>query len=91
MTEKMLENRIRKLQELEEEKKWLEKQIEAVKTEIKVDMDKKGLEEQRAGEHIIRFVTVVTSRFDSKAFKSRHEGLYKKYMKAAECRRFTIA
>ena len=40
MTEKMLENRIRKLQELEEEKKQLEKQIEAVKTEIKADMDK---------------------------------------------------
>ena len=42
MTEKMLENRIRKLQELEEEKKQLEKQIEAVKTEIKAVMDKKG-------------------------------------------------
>lgn len=91
MTERMLENRIRKLKELEEQKKQLEKQIEAVKDEIKADMDRKGLEEQRTGEHIIRFATVVINRFDSKAFKNGHESLYKKYIKATECRRFTIA
>ena len=91
MTERMLENRIKKLQVLEEEKKQLEKQIEAVKAEIKSDMDNKGLEERKAGEHIIRFVTIISNRFDSKAFKDRHEKLYKEYMKATESRRFTIA
>ena len=64
MTERMLENRIKKLQVLEEEKKQLEKQIEAVKAEIKADMDNKGLEERKAGEHIIRFVTIISNRFD---------------------------
>lgn len=91
MTERMLENRIRKLKDLEDKKKQIEKEIESVKDEIKQDMDAKGLEEQTAGEHIIRFVTVISSRFDSKSFKDGHAGLYKKYMRAIECRRFTIA
>lgn len=91
MTERMLENRIRKLQALEAEKKQIEKQIEDVKAEIKADMNNKGLEERRTGEHVIRFVTIVSNRFDSKAFKERHEKLYKEYMTATESRRFTIA
>jgi len=39
----------------------------------------------------LRYKTVVSSRFDSKAFKATHEELYKQYSKPTECRRFSVA
>lgn len=91
MTERMISNRLRKLKELENRKTELEKQIEALKEEIKQDMSDKGLEEQKVGDCTIRFMTIVTNRFDSKAFKKDHLELYNRYIKAAESKRFTIA
>lgn len=90
MTERMLSNRLRKLQELEAMQKELEKQIEEVKAEIRADMESKGLQEQRCGEYVLRFATIVSNRFDSKSFRADHERLYKSYLKPSEYRRFTI-
>lgn len=45
MTERMIENRIKKLQEIEAQQKELEAQAEALKAEIKADMESKGVDE----------------------------------------------
>ena len=91
MTERMLQNRVKKLKELERQQKELEGQIEALKEETKADMEAKGVEQQTAGDFLIRWTTVLTSRFDSKAFQKEHESLYKQYLKQATSRRFSIA
>lgn len=91
MTERMISNRIRKLKELENQRAKLDKQIEALKDEIKEDMDSKGLEEQKVGDYMIRFITVVTSRFDSSKLKKEHADLYSRYLKETSSRRFTVA
>ena len=91
MTERMLQNRVRKLKALEEQQKELESQIEALKAEIKADMEEKGLEQQKAGDFLIRWTTVLSSRFDSKAFQKEHESLYSQYLKQTASRRFSIA
>ena len=80
MTERMIVNRVRKLKELE-----------AQQTEIKADMQRKELEEQRAGDYMVRFTTVISNRFDGKAFKADHAKLYDQYMRTTESRRFSIA
>lgn len=90
MTERMISNRIRKLKELENERGELDKQIEALKDEIKEDMDSKGLEEQQVGDYVVRFVTVVTNRFDSSRLKKEHAELYSRYLKETSCRRFSV-
>lgn len=90
MGTKAIENRVRKLQELEQMKKELDKQIEALKDEIKEDMDSKGLEEQRVGDYMVRFITVVTNRFDSSRLKKDNADLYSRYLKETSCRRFTV-
>lgn len=90
MGTKAIENRVRKLQELEQMKKELDKQIEALKDEIKEDMDSKGLEEQKVGDYMVRFITVVTSRFDSSRLKKDNADLYSRYLKETSCRRFTV-
>ncbi|MEE0202003.1 MAG: hypothetical protein U0I51_15860 [Muricomes sp.] len=91
MTERMIVNRVRKLKELEAQQKEIEEQIEALKAEIKADMQRKNLEEQRAGNYTVRFTTVISNRFDGKAFKADHAKLYDQYMRATESRRFSIA
>lgn len=91
MTKRMISNRIRKLKELENQRAELDKQIEALKDEIKEDMDSKGLEEQKVGDYMIRFITVVTSRFDSSKLKKEHADLYSRYLKETSSRRFTVA
>lgn len=91
MTERMIVNRVRKLKELEAQQKEIEEQIEALKAEIKADMQRKELEEQRAGDYMVRFTTVISNRFDGKAFKADHAKLYDQYMRTTESRRFSIA
>lgn len=90
MGERAIQNRIRRLKELEEQQKALEAQINSLKDEIKADMEEKGVDELEAGTFIVRWKQVLSNKFDSKAFQKEHEGLYSQYMKRTESRRFTI-
>ena len=95
MGERAIENRIKKLKALEEQKKELEAklegQISGLQEEIKKDMEAKGIEEMQAGIFIIRFTSVLSSRFDTKRFKEQYGDLYDKYVKQVASRRFTIS
>jgi predicted phage-related endonuclease len=91
MGERAVENRIKKLKALEEQKKELERQIGELQEEIKKDMESKGIEEMQAGIFIIRFTSVLSNRFDTKSFKEKYEELYKEYTKQVASRRFTIS
>lgn len=87
MTNRQYDNRLKKLAELEEQKKALDEQIKALQDEIKQDMG--DTEEINTGKWIIRFTRVVSSRFDSTSFKKEHAKLYKDFCKATESRRFS--
>lgn len=91
MTERMITNRIRRLKELEAQQKQLEQQIEALKSDIKVDMEAKGLDEQKVGDYIVRFTSVLTGRFNARRFQQEHSKLYNQYIKQASSKRFSIA
>ena len=91
MTDRQIENRIRKLQELEAQAAELEKQAEAVRAELKADLEAKGTEEVTTAHGlIVRWKSFITSRFDSKAFKKDHADLYTAYTVPSESRRFTV-
>lgn len=91
MGERALQNRVLKLRELEGQQETLQKQIDELKDQIKQDMEKKGVDELQAGSFIIRWKTILSSRFDAKAFQKEHESLYSQYLKQTQSRRFTIA
>ena len=91
MGERAIENRVKKLKALEEQKKGLEAQISSLQEEIKKDMEAKGIEEMRAGIFIIRFTSVLSSRFDTKWFKAQNGDLYDRYVKQGATRRYTIS
>ena len=92
MTDRQIENRIRKLQEIESQIKALEEQAEVVRSELKADMEEKGSEEiTTAHGLIVRWKSFITSRFDSSAFKKAHEDLYTAFTKRTASRRFTYS
>lgn len=84
----------RKIAELKEWEALLAEataEVEAIKDELKHEMDKRGVQELEAGQYIARFTTVLSNRFDSTAFKREHGEMYKMYTKQTTSRRFSIA
>ena len=83
-------SKIAELESLEDLIHEAEQEAEAIKDAIKQTMTEQDTEELIAGTHIIRWTTVLTSRFDSTAFKKKHEDLYTEYLKQSTSRRFSI-
>ena len=88
MGNRALENRIKRLKELEEQ---ADVQMDQLKAEIKEDMEHKGVDELQAGSFIVRWKMVLSNKFDSKAFQKEHKTMYNQYTKQTESRRFTVA
>ncbi len=91
MTERMIENRIRKLQEIEAQQKELEAEAEAIRTELKADLEEKGVDELKTKNFMLRWKEVISNRFDSKALKTALPDVYSRFCKASISRRFTVA
>ena len=90
MGERALENRIKKLKEIERQQANLESQAEKIGAEIKREMQAKGSEELKVGDFVVRLKEVISKRFDSKSFKEQYKGLYEAYTKSQSTIRFTI-
>lgn len=91
MTERMIENRVKKLQELEAQQKELEAAADAIRAELKADMEEKGLDELKTQNFILRWKEIISNRLDSKALKAALPDVYGQFCKASTSRRFTIA
>lgn len=91
MTERQIENRIKKLQVIEAQRKELEAQAEALKAELKADLEEKGLNELQTKNFIIRWKSVISNRLDGKALKAAFPDIYSQFTKQSESRRFTVA
>ena len=91
MTERMIENRVKKLRELEAQQKELEAQAEAIRAELKADLDEKGVDELKTKNFILRWKEIISNRLDGKALKAALPDVYGQFCKASTSRRFTIA
>ncbi len=91
MTERMIENRVKRLQEIEAQQKELETAAEAIRAELKADMEEKGLDELKTKKFILRWKEIISNRLDSKALKAALPDVYGQFCKASASRRFTIA
>ena len=91
MTERMIENRVNKLRELEAQQKEIEAQAEAIRAELKADLEEKGLDELKTKNFILRWKEIISNRLDSKALKAALPDVYGQFCKASTSRRFTIA
>lgn len=91
MTERMIENRIKKLTELEEQITKLQEQADVIKGELKADLEEKGIDELKTKNFLIRWKEIVSSRLDSKALKAALPDVYNQFVKQTSSRRFTVA
>ena len=84
--------KIDELKELEALIEEAKAEAEALRDDIKAEMMRQDAEELTAGQYIIRFTPVLSSRFDTKRFKENFgEEVYKAYTKQVTSRRFSIA
>lgn len=90
MGERALQNRIRRLQALERQQAEIEAEKARLKEEIRKDMEKKGIDQVKTGNFIVRCKKIISNRFDSKRFRAEHGDLYKSYQKQQETMRFTV-
>lgn len=91
MSEKNLQSSARELKELQRMSEEIAAEMEAIKDRIKAEMSERGTDEIITGEYKIRYKTVKSSRFDTKAFKESHQDLYTAFVKESVTTRFTIA
>lgn len=91
MTDKQLNNRIAKLQDIEAQMKELEDAAEKIRAEIKADLEAKGEDEHNTGSFIIRWKEIISRRLDSKALKAALPDVFAAYSKESSSRRFSIA
>ena len=85
MTERQIENRIKKLQAIEDQRKALEEQAEAIKAELQADLESKGVDELKTKNFFIRWKEIVTNRLDGKALKAALPDVYSQFTKQS-CR-----
>lgn len=90
MTEKMIENRIRKLSALGEQILQLQEQADVIKRELKADLEEKGVDELKTKNFIIRWKEIVNNRLDEKAFKASFPDIYSQFVKKTASWRFTV-
>lgn len=83
-------SKVEQLKELEALIREAEKEVEALKDEIKAEMTKQNKEEMSVGRYVVRWTNVVSDRFDSTTFKKAMPQVYGMYLKRSESRRFTI-
>ena len=89
MTDRMIENRIKKLMDIEAQIAELEKAANAVKDEIKADMEERGTDSLVTEKGAkVYWKEVSTSRFDTTTFKKEHADMYKVYTKETKSRPF---
>lgn len=91
MTNKMIDNRVRKLKDLNNQIRELEEKAAELREELTREIERRDAEELRTDNFLVKWTKVITNRFDSKSFKSELPSLYQSYLKASESRRFSIA
>ena len=91
MTQITLTHRIEELTDLEKSIEELKAEAEAIRDQIKDEMTSRGLEQLVVGDYVIKYLSVLTSRFDTKRFKEEiGESVYREYCKEVASKRFTI-
>lgn len=91
MTNKMIDNRVKKIQTLEAEIKALQEQADKLRDELKDEMTERNAEELQTDNFIVRWKNVISNRLDSKKLKAELPDIYKAFTKTSSSRRFTIA
>ena len=84
--------KIEELIELESLIEEAKNNAEEIRSIIKSEMEARGTEELEAGSYIVRWTSVLSTRFDTKRFKELFgDEIYNSFTKQVASRRFSIS
>ena len=86
-----LMQKIESLADWERIAKEAQAEAESIKDSLKAELTSRGVEELEVGPHILRYTTVLTSRFDTTAFKKDFADIYAEFTKQTMSKRFSVA
>lgn len=89
MTSKTMKKHLNEYSDLTRQIAELEARRQEIAKRIKDGMG--GKEELECGGYIARNKTVISSRFDTKAFKAVYECLYNEFCRPQQAQRFTVS
>lgn len=88
--EEILTARVRQYRELKARTEALETQMNEVKASIIETMEARKIDEMVVDVYKVRYLTVISNKFDTKTFKTAHKDLYSEFLKESTCKRFTV-
>lgn len=86
-----LDTKVKNLRELRNFEAEVKAEITAIEDEIKAEMLAQNTDTLRGHNCTVTWKTIITSRFDSAAFRLTHAELFQQYSKATTSRRLVIA
>ncbi len=91
MTKKNIDARVRRLQEYKKEIAKLQKEAGMIETELKADLDRRGVDELETENFTVCWKAVTSNRLDNKALKAALPDVYDRFTNETTCRRFSVA
>ena len=86
-----LDLKVSELRELRNLEAEVKSEITAIEDDLKAEMLARNTDVLTGQDCMVTWKTIVTSRFDSAAFKLTHADLFLQYSKATTTRRFVIS
>lgn len=91
MTQTEMMNLIETMNNYDELANRAKAKAEAIRHDIKEEMERRAVEELICGQYIVRYTNIISNRFDSTTFKRLYAELYKEFTKPVSSRRFTVS
>ena len=92
MAKNELLKKIELLNEYEALLEELKAEADEIRNDLKAEMEARNVEEMEVDQYIVRFRSVLTTRFDTKRFKeAMGEDVYNAFTKQVASKRFSIA
>ena len=91
MANQQIDNRVKKLQALEAKQKELEAQAEAIRDELKGELNACQAAEVKTDKFTVRWKRAFGQRLDAKTFKQSNPDIYQDFLILTFTRRFSIA
>lgn len=89
LSDRQIDNRIARIEELKAQEKALKEAREAIEAEVQEAMgDEEHIQTEK---YKVNWAKVTSNRFDTKSFKADHKRLYAKYTKEQNTRRFSFS
>ncbi len=83
--------KVKELRELRNLEAEVKAEITAIEDDLKAEMIERNVDELHGQDCMVTWKTIVTSRFDSAAFKLTHADLFRQFSRNTTSRRFVIA